>query len=66
MSDYNATNSETSSEDKCEDKKDLPSISAETSIEGSKKPVKEKKVVVIKPGEPDVKISGSARQPEGA
>jgi len=66
MSAHNPTNTETSSKDKIEDKRELPTIPAETSIEGSKKPVKEKKVVVVKPGEPDVKISDNAEQPEGA
>jgi hypothetical protein len=66
MSDYNPTNTETSSKDKDQDKKEMPTVPAETSIKGSKKPVKEKKVVVVKPGESDVKISDNADQSEGA
>ena len=45
-------------EDKNEDKKqELATLPAETSIEDS---TKEKKVVVVKPGEPDVKISNTS------
>ncbi|HYZ49697.1 MAG TPA: hypothetical protein VE593_02330 [Nitrososphaeraceae archaeon] len=64
MSDYNPTNTETSSKDKDEDKKEI--IPGETSNKGSKKPVKDKKVVVVKPGESDVKISHNTEQSEGA
>ena len=49
---------ETSSKDKNEDKKqELATLPAETSIEDS---TKEKKVVVVKPGESDVKISNTS------
>jgi hypothetical protein len=45
-------------EDKNEDKKqELVTLPAETSIEDS---TKEKKVVVVKPGESDVKISNTS------
>ena len=45
-------------EDKNEDKKqELATLPAETSIEDS---TKEKKVVVVKPGESDVKISNTS------
>jgi hypothetical protein len=45
-------------EDKNEDKKqELATLPAESSIEDS---TKEKKVVVVKPGEPDVKISNTS------
>ena len=65
MNDYNPANTETS-KDKNEDKRELPTNPAETSIVGSKKLVKEKKVVVVKPGEPDVKISDNEEQSGGA
>jgi hypothetical protein len=54
MSDEEPGHAETSSEDKRED---LPTLPAETSIDDSSKSAKEKKVVVVKPGESDVKIS---------
>jgi len=58
MSDEEPGHSETSSETKKEDKKEnLPTLPAETSIDDPSKSTKEKKVVVVKPGEPDVKIS---------
>ena len=57
MNDENTVTSETSSEDKKEYKKELPTVPAETSIEDS---TKEKKVVVVKPGEPNVKISDTS------
>ena len=66
MNNDNTTTSETSPKDKNEDKKELPTLPAETSVEDSTKSAKEKKVVVVKPGEPDVKISDSGEQPEGA
>ena len=47
---------------KTKTKKELPTLPAETSIED---PTKEKKVVVVKPGEPDVKISDTAEHSEG-
>ena len=53
MNDENPATAERASNDKNEDKKELPTLPAETSIEDTK----EKKVVVVKPGEPDVKIS---------
>jgi hypothetical protein len=46
-------------------KKDLPTLPAETSIEDSTKLDREKKVVVVvKSGEPDVKISDAQDQSE--
>jgi hypothetical protein len=55
-------NEETSSKDKNEDKKqELATLPAETSIEDS---TKEKKVVVVKPGDPDVKISDKSELSE--
>jgi hypothetical protein len=59
MNDENTATFETSSKDKNEDKKELPTLPAETSIEDSTKE-KEKKVVVVKPGEPNVKISDTS------
>ena len=60
-----ATTSETYSKGKNEDKKELPTtLPAETSIENSTKSAKEKKVVVVKPGEPDVKISDTLERSE--
>jgi hypothetical protein len=56
MNDENTATSERSSKDKNGDKKELPTLPAETSIEDTK----EKKVVVVKPGEPDVKISDTS------
>ncbi|MFL6315807.1 MAG: hypothetical protein ACJ71J_08435 [Nitrososphaeraceae archaeon] len=64
MNDENTTTSETSSKEKHEDKKDLPTLPAETSIEDSTKLDREKKVVVVKSGEPDVKISDAQDQSE--
>jgi hypothetical protein len=64
MNDENIAASETSS--KNEDKKDLPTLPAETSIDDSSNSAKEKKVVVVKPGEPDVKISEAQDQSEEA
>lgn len=64
MNDENTTTSETSSKEKHEDKKDLPTLPAETSIEDSTKLDREKKVVVVKSGEPDVKISYAQDQSE--
>ena len=55
MNDDNSTTSETSPKAKNEEKKDLPTLPAETSIEDSTKSAEEKKVVLVKPGEPDVK-----------
>jgi hypothetical protein len=66
MNDENTTTSGTSSKEKNEDKKDLPTLPAETSIEDSTKLDKEKKVVVVKSGEPEVKISESPDHSEGA
>jgi hypothetical protein len=63
MNDENTTTSETSSKEKHEDNKDLPTLPAETSIEDSTKLDREKKVVV-KSGEPDVKISDAQDQSE--
>ncbi len=57
MNDENTATSETSSTGKNEDKKELPTLPVGTSIEDS---TKEKKVVVVKPGEPDVKISDTS------
>jgi hypothetical protein len=57
MNDESTRTSEASSKEKNEDKKDLPTLPAETSIEDSTKSDREKKVVVIKPTKPDVKIS---------
>jgi hypothetical protein len=59
MNDEDTATSGTSSKDKNEDKKDLPTLPAETSIEDSTNSAKEKKVVVVKPGEPDVEIRGT-------
>jgi hypothetical protein len=56
MNDEDTATSKISSKGKNEDKKDLPTLPAETSIEDSTNSAKEKKVVVVKPGEPDVKI----------
>ena len=56
--------SEASSKEKNEDKKDLPTLPAETSIEDSTKSDREKKVVVIKPTKPDVKISDTPNHSE--
>ncbi|MFL6408441.1 MAG: hypothetical protein ACJ71F_15435 [Nitrososphaeraceae archaeon] len=64
MNNENTTTSETSSKEKHEDKKDLPTLPAETSIEDSTKLDREKKVVVVKSGEPDVKISDAQDQSE--
>jgi hypothetical protein len=65
MNDENTTTSETSSKEKHEDKKDLPTLPVETSIEDSTKLDREKKVVVVvKSGEPDVKISDAQDQSE--
>lgn len=64
MNDENTTTSETSSKEKHEDKKDLLTLPAETSIEDSTKLDREKKVVVVKSGEPDVKISDAQDQSE--
>ena len=66
MNDDNSRTSETSPKAKNEDKKDLPTLPAETSIEDSTKSAKEKKVVVVKPGEPDVKISDTADSSKAA
>ena len=44
--------------------KDLQTLPAETSIEDSTKLDREKKVVVVKSGEPDVKISDAQDQSE--
>ena len=66
MNDDNTTTSETSLKSKNEDKKELPTLPAETSIEDSTKSAKEKKVVVVKPGDPDVKTSVTAENSEGA
>ena len=66
MNDDNLTASETSPKTENEDKKDLPIPPAETSMEDSTKSAKEKKVVLIKPEEPDVKISDSADSSEAA
>ena len=57
MNDEDTATSETYSKDKNEDKKELPTLPAETSIDNSSKSEKEKKVVVVKPGAHDVKIS---------
>ena len=64
MNDEDTATSETYSKDKNEDKKELPTLPAETSIEDSTKSAKEKKVVVVKPGEPDVKISDALDRSE--
>ena len=64
MNDVNTTTSETSPESKNEDKKELPILPAENSIDDSTKPAQ--KVVVVKPGDPDVKISDVAEDSEGA
>lgn len=53
-------NDEPSSKEKNEDKKDLPTLPAETSIEDSTESDREKKVVVIKPTKPDVKSSDTS------
>ena len=66
MNDDNSTTSGTSPKAKNEGKKDLPTLPAETSMEDSTKSAKEKKVVVVKPGEPDVKISDTADSSEAA
>ena len=66
MNDDNTTTSETSPKAKNGEKKELPTLPAETSIEDSTKSPQEKKVVVVKPGEPDVKISDTAENSEGA
>ena len=63
MNDEDTATSKTS-KDKNEEKKDLPTLPAETSIEDSTNSAKEKKVVVVKPGEPDVKISEEQDQSE--
>jgi hypothetical protein len=57
------TSSKVASKDKEEE---LPTVPAETSIEDSTKADKEKKVVVVKPGEPGVKISEAQDQSEEA
>ena len=57
MNNENTATSERSSKDKNGEKKELPTLPAETSIDDS---TKEKKVVVVKPGEPDVKISDTS------
>ena len=64
MNDVDTATSETSPKDKNEDKKELPTLPAETSIDDSKKSAKEKKVVVVKPREPDVKISDASDHSE--
>jgi hypothetical protein len=64
MNDNDTATTETSSKDKNKDKKELPTLHAETSIEDSTKSVKEKKVVVVKPEEPDVKISDTRDRSE--
>ena len=66
MNDVNTTTSETSRRSKNEDKKELPTVPAENSIEDSSKSAHEKKVVVVKPGEPDVKISDTAESSKAA
>jgi hypothetical protein len=66
MNDEDTATSETSSKDKNEDKKDLPTLPAETSIEDSTNSAKEKKVVVVKPEEPNVKISDTRDRSEEA
>jgi hypothetical protein len=58
MNDESTRTSEASS------KKDLPTLPAETSIEDSTKSDREKKVVVIKPTKPDVKISDTPNHSE--
>jgi hypothetical protein len=65
MNDDNTTTSETSLKSKNEDKKDLPTLPVETSIEDSTKSAHEKKVIVVKPGEPDVKISDTTQNSQG-
>jgi hypothetical protein len=65
MNDDNTTTSETSLKSKNEDKKELPTLPAETSIEDSTKSAHEKKVIVVKPVEPDVKISDTTQNSEG-
>ena len=64
MNDESTRTSEASSKEKNEDKKDLPTLPAETSIEDSAKSDREKKVVVIKPTKPDVKISDTPNHSE--
>ena len=66
MNDEDTATSETSSKGKNEDKKDLPTLPADTSIEDSTNSAKDKKVVVVKPGESDIKISGAHDQSEEA
>ena len=64
MNDEDTATSETYSKDKNEDKKELPTLPAETSIDDSSKSAKEKKVVVVKPGEADIKISDTLDRSE--
>jgi hypothetical protein len=66
MNDVNTTTSETSRKSKNGDKKELPTLPAENSIEDSTKSAHEKRVVVVKPGDADVKISDTAEYSEGA
>lgn len=66
MNDDDTTTSETSTKAKNEEKKELPTLPAEMSIEDSTKSANEKKVVVVKPGDPDVKTSDTAENSEGA
>jgi hypothetical protein len=66
MNDESTRTSETSSKEINEDKKDLPTLPAETSIEHSTKSDREKKVVVVKSREPEVKISDTSNHSEGA
>ena len=66
MNDEYTATSETSSKGKNEDKKDLPTLPEDTSIEDSTNSAKDKKVVVVKPGESDIKISGAQDQSEEA
>jgi hypothetical protein len=56
MNDENNQNTATYERSSKDKKKELPTLPAETSIEDTK----EKKVVVVKPGEPDVKISDTS------
>ena len=64
MNDESTRTSEASSKEKNEEKKDLPTLPAETSIEDSTKSDREKKVVVIKPTKPDAKISDTPSHSE--
>jgi hypothetical protein len=64
MNHEDAAVSKSSPKDKNEIEKELPTLPADTAIEESTKSDKEKKVVVVKPGESDIKISDISDQSE--